>query len=84
MKVEYDEKADATYITLKKGAIGFGGVFISKETKDEDIVLDYGADGYLVGIEVLYSGRPDYSSLEATISPEVLVSSNLYVDGKKV
>lgn len=62
MKVEYDKKADATYITLKKGGIGAGGVFISKETKDEDIVLDYDADAYLIGIEVLNSGVPDCPS----------------------
>jgi uncharacterized protein YuzE len=49
MKITYDPEVDAMYIELR--APGSEGV----ETKvaDEGIHLDYGADGKLVGIEIL-------------------------------
>ena len=49
MKITYDAEVDAMYIELRPA--GDGGV----ETKeaDEGIHLDFGADGKLVGIEIL-------------------------------
>ena len=48
MKFEYDEQADAIYITMRDDAIA------STREVDENIVIDVGADGKMVGIELLF------------------------------
>ena len=48
MKLEYDEQADAIYITLKDDPVA------STREVDENIVIDVGADGKMVGIELLF------------------------------
>ena len=47
MKVRYDEEADALYIRLRKGEY-----YESDEIK-EGFILDYDANGNIVGIEIL-------------------------------
>jgi uncharacterized protein YuzE len=51
MKVKYDKEADIVYISLSDKAI--------KES-DEDkpgVILDYSADGSIVGIEILNASK---------------------------
>ena len=48
MKFEYDEQADAIYITMRDDAIA------STREVDENVVIDVGADGKMVGIELLF------------------------------
>ena len=48
MKLEYDEPADAIYIALRDDAVA------STREVDENIVIDVGADGKMVGIELLF------------------------------
>lgn len=47
MKVEYDQQADAMYIRLR------GGKVIESEKVRPDVVLDFDAQGQLLGIEML-------------------------------
>jgi uncharacterized protein YuzE len=51
MKITYDPKADAAYIQLKRGAV--------KKTKEEGdfIIVDYGAKGEILGIEILFYSK---------------------------
>ena len=65
MKVRYDEEADALYIRLRKGEY-----YESDEIK-EGFILDYDADGNIVGIEIL-----DASS---NLSPSDLSTVNFEV-----
>jgi len=65
MKVRYDEEADALYIRLRKGEY-----YKSDEIK-EGFILDYDADGNIVGIEIL-----DASS---NLSPSDLSTVNFEV-----
>ena len=55
MKFEYDKEADAAYIYLEY-PIKKGGVKKTVELKD-NIVLDYDANGKLIGIEVLDASK---------------------------
>jgi uncharacterized protein YuzE len=48
MKVTYDKEANAVYIQFKDEAIDE-----SDEDKNGDVIIDYAADGSVVGIEVL-------------------------------
>lgn len=51
MNVTYDREADALYIRLREGKV-------MKSSDVEDcLVLDYGDDGGLVGIEVLRASK---------------------------
>ena len=47
MRIRYDEEADALYIKLQEG-----GYHESDEIKD-GCILDYDADGNIIGIEIL-------------------------------
>ena len=47
MRIRYDEEADALYIKLQEG-----GYHESDEIKD-GFILDYDADGNIIGIEIL-------------------------------
>lgn len=47
MKIKYDKETDILYIRLKDVAID------ESEEDKKGIILDYSADGQLVGIEVL-------------------------------
>jgi hypothetical protein len=47
MKIEYDPKADAMYIRLKSGAIA------ESDEIRPGLVIDFDADGKLLGIEML-------------------------------
>jgi len=51
MKVKYDREVDVIYVTLSDEA-----VFESDEEK-KGIILDYAADGRIVGIEILYASE---------------------------
>lgn len=48
MKVTYDKETNAVYIQFKEEAISE-----SDEDKNGSIIIDYAADGSVVGIEVL-------------------------------
>jgi len=62
MKVTYDKVADAVYITLKE--VADGEVSYSVEAVRDDIIMDFDAQGHLVGIDVQYAN--------SNLSPEVL------------
>ena len=47
MKVEYDQQADAMYIRLR------GGKVIESEEVRPGVVLDFDAEGKVLGIEIL-------------------------------
>jgi uncharacterized protein YuzE len=62
MKVTYDKEVNAVYIQFKDDAINE-----SDEDKNGGIIIDYAADGSVVGIEVLNASeklslpvQPDY------------------------
>jgi uncharacterized protein YuzE len=47
MKLTYDPEADALYIALSEGPVA------KTSDVEEGVILDYGADGRLVGVEIL-------------------------------
>jgi uncharacterized protein YuzE len=51
MKVKYDKEVDILYVSLNNEV-----VFESDEDK-KGIILDYSADGQIVGIEILNASR---------------------------
>lgn len=51
MNVTYDREADALYIRFREGAV------TKSSDVDDGLVLDYGADGDLVGIEILRASK---------------------------
>ena len=51
MKIKYDKETDILYIRLKDVAID------ESEEDKKGIILDYSADGQLVGIEVLNASQ---------------------------
>lgn len=51
MKIEYDPEADALYIRLRPGSEGK----VESKPISEDVVADYGPDGKVVGIEILFA-----------------------------
>ncbi len=63
MKIKVDREADALYLTLVDSP--------AKETEEiaPGIILDYGADGQVVGIEMLYLSKR---------SPDVDISRLLF------
>jgi uncharacterized protein YuzE len=48
MRISYDPDVDAAYI-----AIGKRGQPVTTQVLDDDVNVDFGADGQVVGIEVL-------------------------------
>lgn len=46
MKVKYDSEADALYIELEKTTV-------TTKRLDQDIAVDYNAEGHIAGIEIL-------------------------------
>lgn len=66
IKITYDSEADAAYIRLKKG-------FVKKTKEEGDFIVDYGAKGEVLGIEILfYSKRISLvGSLPATLKHAV-------------
>lgn len=65
MKIEYDKEADAAYIYLVED-IGDGKAVRTIQLND-NIILDFDADGKLIGIEVLNASK--------VLSKEVLFES---------
>ncbi|NIM14806.1 MAG: DUF2283 domain-containing protein [Candidatus Aminicenantes bacterium] len=51
MRIRYSQEADALYIRLKENKI--------KDTDEvsEDLIIDYDADGNVVGIEILSASK---------------------------
>jgi uncharacterized protein YuzE len=74
MKVRYDEEADALYIQLRKGEY-----YESDEIK-EGFILDYDADGNIVGIEILEASSnltpADLSTVNFEISHQLAKTRN--------
>jgi len=52
MKIKYDPKVDAAYISLKKGPLEVTTIRIT-----EDIAIDFGAGEDIVGIEILEASK---------------------------
>lgn len=52
MKIIYDPQVDAAYIRLKEGKYE-----VSTQRLTEDIAINYGPDGSVVGIEILDASR---------------------------
>ena len=60
MKIEFDQAADALYIELAEGEIE------STEEIKPGVILDYDADGNVLGVEMLYiSKRADHPLKQA-------------------
>jgi uncharacterized protein YuzE len=66
MRITYDRRADAAYITLGENEIGAGGVSrtVGCDPSREMINLDFDHKGYLIGIEVIDASKK--------LSPELL------------
>jgi uncharacterized protein YuzE len=47
MKIKYDKETDIVYISLSSQKIA------ESDQEKQDIILDYAADGQIVGIEIL-------------------------------
>lgn len=58
MKIEFDPQADALYLELIEAEV--------EESREiqPGIILDYSADGEIIGIEVLYMSRRNQQSLK--------------------
>ena len=52
MKISYDAKADAAYITFKRGKFE-----VITQRLTEDIAIDYAPNGKVVGIEILDASK---------------------------
>ncbi len=52
MKIKYDPKVDAAYISLKKGPLEVTTMRIA-----EDIAIDFGAGEEIIGIEILEASK---------------------------
>ncbi len=52
MKITYDPKVDAAYIYLKEGKFE-----VITQRLTEDIAIDYGPKGLIVGIEILDASK---------------------------
>jgi uncharacterized protein YuzE len=63
MKGTYDRQADALYIRVAREDIAIARTV----ARTDDLMLDYDADGRLVGVEVL--GVSDVSDLRAVLQP---------------
>ena len=68
MKIRYDEQGDVLYIEFKDCTV-------TTRRIDEDIAIDYDAEGHIAGIEVLsashsaFSGKGDISrSLKSIVT----------------
>ena len=51
MKISYDKKVDAMYIQLKKGS------YDRTKKVSEDILIDVGKNGDVLGLEILDAGK---------------------------
>ena len=49
MRIEYDAQADAVYIQFREAAPGS----VQNRQLTDEIIVDYGPDGRIVGIEIL-------------------------------
>ncbi|MBF0462281.1 MAG: DUF2283 domain-containing protein [Magnetococcales bacterium] len=56
MRVRIDAQSDAIYLDLTQGVIE------SSEEVADGIILDYDAQGYLVGIEILDASKKSHDS----------------------
>jgi len=65
MKITYDKEADAIYITLKGHGVDH------TERIGPDIAIDYGPDGEIHGIEILYASE----HLNLKKKPEVIIEN---------
>ncbi|GBC68611.1 hypothetical protein HRbin01_00294 [archaeon HR01] len=65
MKVTYDPETDIIYIVLRDGE-----VYDSKE-ENEDIRLEYGKKGELIGIEIMNARANLITSIAKEISREI-------------
>jgi len=52
MKISYDPQVDAAYIRLKQGKFE-----VTTQRLTEDIAINYGPDGSVVGIEILDASK---------------------------
>lgn len=52
MKISYDPKVDAAYIRFKRGKFQ-----VTTQRLTEDVAVNYGPDGSVVGIEILDASR---------------------------
>lgn len=71
MNITYDPDADAAYISIV-GAIAPGEAarqvsFVEAPGSESMVTLDFDANGYLLGIEILFASR--------TLRPEVLAQA---------
>ncbi|BAA29488.1 DUF2283 domain-containing protein [Pyrococcus horikoshii] len=51
MKVRYDPKADILYILIKEGEV------LDTDEIDEDVWIEYGENGEIMGIEIWNAGE---------------------------
>ena len=68
MRVRVDRKADAVYLNLA------GAKIIDSEEVADGIVVDYDAEGHLVGVEILDASK-------RTGDPEALASMSFELPG---
>ena len=58
MKIEYDQLADAMYIRLREGDS------VESEEIQENMILDFDAEGHVLGIEIINaSGHTNISEM---------------------
>jgi len=69
--VEYDPSCNAFYIRLKKGKVA------RSEPVSDDVIIDFGADKRIVGIEVLVSRPIDVEKFPIPVKTVKSKRSNL-------
>jgi uncharacterized protein YuzE len=74
MRVRYDEEADALYIRLREAE------YYESDEIREGFILDYDADGNIVGIEILEASSSltpaDLSTVKFEISRQLVKTGN--------
>jgi len=74
MRVRYDEEADALYIRLRKSE------YDESDEIQEGFILDYDADGKIIGIEILEASAhlppADLSTVNFEISRQLTKTGN--------
>jgi len=74
MRVRYDEEADALYIRLREAE------YYESDEIQEGFILDYDADGKIIGIEILEASAhlplADLSTVNFEISRQLTKTGN--------
>ncbi|MBW3569302.1 DUF2283 domain-containing protein [Candidatus Parcubacteria bacterium] len=70
MKITYDKSVDAMYIKLNENA-----VYKNSKKITDDVLIDYGEKGQVIGVEILSASENSLAPLSETSIPIELKAS---------